>query len=525
STAVAEVAPLIEKRSLYCVQGTTHWSVIETEYPAETRRQLEALSSLPQLAAVVEADQLQQQIFLAACGGARGFVFSSDSSLAGERPSNEYRRMALELANRRLALVEPWIAAASQIQAIPTLNPNVQASLLSTPTAKLLIVVRSTVGDQFTVAPIPDRNIEIQAPGVPTDSEPYLLHSSGFQPIRHSRQAGGMRLVLDDRSRVSLIVLTQDPRVQRDMRRRINENGRRITELQYEIAQQTLALARDVTAQLRGGDQVATSQISLAWGELRQAQRGLEAGNLAAAEKKIANAMIGLQQVQRLQWERTSAQYYSPLTNPLTISYDLLPLALQLQSRLAIMSPSANRLAGGDMEDLSFLLSAGWRQTQNPAPGIELQCELTSSEVKGGDYALRLGAAPTGERPPLLTDASPLKIDSALVDVQPGQLLLIRGWAKVRAHAASGRSSLEIYDSLGGRRLGLSLSADDQWQEFSLIRAADKTGTIRLSFELNGLTEATIDDVSIELYEQRRRRPRAAPELESEASIEDGWLR
>ncbi|EAQ82244.1 hypothetical protein [Blastopirellula marina] len=524
SALPADLPQKIEKRSLFCSQSAAHWSTIETEFPEETRRQLEALSSLPQLSAAIEADQLQQQLFLSACGGARGFVFSSQSSLADERPVNEYRRAALELANRRLALVEPWIAAADQLRPISTIYPNIQATLLSTPTAKLLIVVRSTAGDQFTVAPTPERPVAIQVPGVPTDSEPWLLHNSDLQPVRHSRQDGGIRLVLDDRARVSLIVLTQDPIVLRDMRRRIEENGRRITELQYEIAQQTIALARDVTAQLRGGDQVATAQIALAWGDLRQAERGLEVGGVALAESKIAAAMGNLQQVQRLQWERTIAQYFSPVTNPLTISYDLLPLALQIQSRLAIMEPSANRLAGGDMEDLGFLLSTGWRQTQRPSPGINLQCELTSSEVKGGNYALRLGVLAENNLAQVLADAPPLKIDSAVVDVQPGQLLLIRGWVKVRSEIAPGRNALTIYDSLGGKRMGLQMAADDQWQEFSLIRAANEAGTIHLTFEMTGLAEATIDEVTIELYEQRRRQPRATPQIDAEAPLDDDWL-
>lgn len=515
----------IEKRSLFCSQTTAHWSVIETDYAPETLRQLEALSSLPQLSAAIEADQVQQQLFLAACGGARGFVYRSRSSLSDDRPVNEYRRSALELANRRLAIVEPWIAAAEQATPIPTDYASVQAAMLSTPTAKLLIVVRSLPGDQFTVAPPPTGAFAIQVPGVPTDSEPYLLSNSNLKQLEHSRQSGGMRLVLHDRSRVSLIVLTQDPIVLRDMRRRIAENGRRITELQYEIAQQTLSLARDVTGQLRGGDQVANQQIASAWADLRDAQRGLEVGSIGTAEPKIAAAMASLEQVQRLQWERTIAQYYSPLTNPLTISYDLLPLALQLQTRLAIMEPSANRLAGGDMEDLTFLLSTGWRRTEIPSPGVKLLCELTSQEVKGGNYALHLGVLPDAEIAPVLSGAPPLKIDSAVVDVQPGQLLLIRGWVKVSSKAAPGQNALTIYDSLGGRRLGLQMPANDQWEEFSLIRAANEPGTMRLTFEMNGLAEVMIDDVTVELYQQRRRQPRAAPQIDTETTLDDAWLR
>ncbi|TWT32659.1 hypothetical protein [Blastopirellula retiformator] len=525
STSAMEITAEIEKRSLFCSPTTTHWSVIETDYPDETRRQLEALSSLPQISAAIEADQLQEHLFLAASGGARGFVYTSRSTLADEQPVNEYRRAALELANRRLMVVEPWIAAANQLTPVTTNNPTIKATMLSTPTAKLLIVVRTAPGDQFTVAPPQSRAIEIQVPGVPTDSEPYVLHNSSYQPMQHSRRSGGMRLVLHDQSRVALIVLTQDPIVLRDMRRRLQENGRRITELQYEIAQQTLSLARDVTAQLRGGDQVANTLIAAAWGDLREAQRGLEVGSIATAEAKITDAMTALQQVQRLQWERTIAQYYSPLTNPLTISYDLLPLALQLQSRLAILEPSANRLAGGDMEDLSFLLATGWRQTEYPTPGVKRLCELTSTDVKEGNYALHLGVFAENEQAPVLSGLPPLKIDSAVVDVQPGQLLLIRGWVKVSSQTAPGKNALSIYDSLGGRRLGLHLPAINQWQEFSLIRAADKAGEMRLTFEMTGFAEATIDEVTVELYEPRRRKRRPPPETSSEASLDEAWLR
>ncbi|PHS02855.1 MAG: hypothetical protein COA78_20150 [Blastopirellula sp.] len=516
SDSLKNLSPWLQYRKLSSSSGTMHWFTVPTQRDPQVVKQIQQLANSSEVTHGIDPVQLEQAAFTALSSGMQGLYFSSHSSLSADHPVDAIRRASVELINRRVMLIEPWIAAGRYVSEVDCKDPNVRVSLFSTQTALLLIAVRTQTNDQYVPAPLPEHNVVIQVPGVPAASEAYLIDNASLRPLSHKRSAG-MRIVLDDHQQVSFIVLTQDPRVLRDLRRRIEENRGPIAQLKYDLASQSMQLVQAIDRSLGTSRSNAglARMINQAWANLREAGRSLESSNLALAEKLTQESANLLQQAKRIQWEQLSLQYESPVTNPLMISYDLLPLATQLQSRLASMSPAPNKLAGGDMEDLSYLLTTGWRQIQQtPMPrGYKGNVELSNTQAHQGHYDLHLQIQADRRGNIAQLESPPIKVISAPIDVSPGQLILVRGWFRIDQPLASKSDGLIIYDSIGGKELALHVHEAPQWKEFSLIRAVGQQKEMRLHFELESVGDVYLDDITMEPYQAGTPRPRFAPDL------------
>jgi len=73
------------------------------------------------------------------------------------------------------------------------------------------------------------------------------------------------------------------------------------------------------------------------------------------------------------------------------------------------------------------------------------------------------------------------------------------------------RDGMLVFDSLGGKPLGLRVQSGGDWQEFSLYRAVGEDQSVNVSFVLSGLGEAWIDAVSISALESSTMNRAASP--------------
>jgi hypothetical protein len=62
---------------------------------------------------------------------------------------------------------------------------------------------------------------------------------------------------------------------------------------------------------------------------------------------------------------------------------------------------------------------------------------------------------------------------------------------------SGGIDGLTITDSLGGPDLGLRVRQTSDWQQFKLVRGTSEPAELTVSFTLNGIGTASIDDVSV----------------------------
>ena len=86
--------------------------------------------------------------------------------------------------------------------------------------------------------------------------------------------------------------------------------------------------------------------------------------------------------------------------------------------------------------------------------------------------------------------------------VRASQWIQIHGWVHVPEAIRGSHDGLAIYDNLGGWDLAERVRPGTGWREFMFYRAAKGARPLVISFALTGMGEASIDDLSVSLWDQ-----------------------
>jgi hypothetical protein len=448
-------------RSLLARPGTPIWSSIPTQFDQAVGRQIAALSGVATAPPNIDAVQIESLVQTACMRGVRGFVFDSHSSLSQSDAATRLRATTLELINRRLQMIEPWLAAGKVIGRISSADGAWTGVVLHVDRARLLIPVAEHALPQSNAT-----EAVFVVPGVPESCQVFELSPAALRTLPMQRVAGGVRLAMrpdDD----SFILMTEDPQVIQSLRQSIARDGARIVHLERDRA-------------------------------------ALSAASIAAAE------------------QRRSIDASAKLSsNPLALSRERPIEFAAFQRTYATLRGGENLLYGGDFEDVGQMTHFGWQHFCDPVPGVDSRAELSIVEPRHGNYCLELHAsatAPDIAQPTV--DSAPVWIQSPPMPVAGGQWIEVTGWVRIDEPIIGGDEGLQIVDSLGGPDLSLALDQTTGWQPFQMIRAVPESTEFRLTFALTGLGSARIDAVMIRTLEQ----PTASP-LPPSASARDNAIR
>lgn len=482
--------------------GVPLWTAIQTQ-PSETLHEQWAGLGTGTPPKTFSGDQIQLQVYTALWAGVRGLVFESFSPLTATDPDTRSRAAAIELTNLQLEIAEPWMATGSVLATVPASEPGkgITAVVYQAEHGRLLVPLWSAPKAQYVTGQSAGTSIAFVVPGVPESYNAYQMGPGGLRPLRHKRQTGGVRIVVDEIDLTSMILLTENPLLVTAMTRRVNQASRRWAELQRELAvakQQTVA---QVLGQLPARTRVANEAELLASAQkaLAQCDALLASRDEGGAYVQAVRALRGLRLVERATWEAALAPIHDPSASPGAVTFPTLPLHLALVDRAKASGSAVNLLAGGDFEDFAVMTQAGWRHFQHPQAGVTSSAELSPTAARAGRLGLRLSARPADpQAPPLWLESPPVWITTPPLAVPAGQTLLIHGWVQVRQPITASVDGLLIVDSLGGEALAQRVRGTSAWQEFGLYRVAPRSGTVTVTFALTGLGEAWIDDVTIQ---------------------------
>ncbi len=480
--------------------GIPIWTTVQTQPTEALRHQWANLGQGP-LPAAFSGEQIQLLVYTALWAGSRGLLFESFSPLSAADPDTRGRALTLELINLHLEIAEAWMATGTVVAAVPGSEKGITAAVFQAEHGRLLVPLWSVPGTQYVSGQSAGTGVAFVVPGVPESYNAYQIGPGGLRPLRHKRQTGGVRIVVDELDLASMILLTENPLLVAGMTRRVTQASRRWAELERELAAVKLQAVGAVLGQLpartRVGNQaelLASAQKSLA-----QCDVLLGARDEAGAYVQAIRALRGLRLVERAAWEAGLAPLRSPVASPGAVAFPTLPYHLALMERASASRPGANLLAGGDFEDFGAMSQAGWRHFQHPAAAVQGSAELSPSAAHAGRFGLRLTARPTDPKaPPLWLESPPVWITAPPVTVSAGQVLLIHGWVQAPQPIAASVDGLLIVDSLGGEPLAQRIRGTSGWQEFGLYRVAPQSGTVTVTFALTGLGEAWLDDVTIQ---------------------------
>lgn len=497
--------------------GTPFWASIRTQMHPSIREQTQAFGDQAPVPPTLEPEQIQLLTYHAIASGARGLWFRSDSRLDATDRQTQLRAKSLEYLNLELQRIEAWAATGTHESEVATNDPSIRASLLRTDRSRLLLVIRKLRDQQYIAGREDPRPVSLEIAGIPTTDEAYLLGETGLQRLRHERNAG-MLITLPPPAQVSLAVLTQDSLAVNFLAMEINKTRPRRDALAGEIAANIYTAVVETSQQLQSALPVSRtsnqdwngSTLSQARSALQHYERLTTGGGHERAEEFLQRGLQLLASARYEQWSSIASAFPMPVASPLCVSYHSLPQHLALSRQLQSATWGPNALAGGDLENLQHLQSAGWRNLTSLPTELHTRVELSLDNPRSGRSSLRIQCWPAqADQAPPVIESPPMSIVSGPVPVRAGQVVRIHGWARVPERIQGSLDGLLIYDSIAGRALAARLDQASDWQEFTLYRAIPRDSSLTLTFALSGIGEAWLDEVTVNALDLPLRQARA----------------
>jgi hypothetical protein len=498
----ADFADWLEGRPRLARPGTPFWVQIPTQPGRVVQQQAQALAPTAQFPTSIDGPQLEALARLAGTRGCRGFLFQSNSPLNAGDESTRCRAALLELVNRQLLMIEPWLASGKIVGRVATADSAEAAAVLQVEQARLLIPLdrlEPQDAERQQTDTLTSGQKSLIVPGVPESNQVFLLSPAGLRPITHNRVAGGI-LVVFDGDDDALLLMTEDPRVIASFRQGAARVGQSAARLQRDLA---LAQGKQVIATDRGleplgwVDADARRDVAAAGALMKECDRQLSLGDMDRAYQLAGAARRLLSQAAVRQKQSLNVPDVLA-SSPLAVSCDTLAEQAALVKSSAALRSGENQLYGGDFEDLALVMQSGWQHVSHPLPGITAGAELSADRPQSGSHCLRLSAAASVPgQDPALVPGSPVRIVSPPVPVMAGQTLEISGWVRVPEPITGSVDGLQIVDSLGGAELAIAVRQTSDWQPFRMIRAVPESTAVTVAFVLTGLGSASVDAVMI----------------------------
>ena len=494
----------VRQRPRLARPGTIVWSSVQTQPPLTLEHQWAAMGKEHSLPPLLGSEQIRLMAYTAIAAGSRGLLFDSRSSLDATDAATRARAAALELLNLELKLIRPWVSAGRTATTVASSQPEVSGAVLRLERSRLLLPIWTGRGAQFVPGQAATKTISFVIPGVPDSHRAYEISPGGLSPVRHQKRVtGGMQVTLDEFSLSRPILLTEDPQVTAALTQRTREPGlaRRSAELYRKLAARKLEVDEDVDRRLSGLPAVwrADDDLNLARKHLQSCDAMLVRGEYQTACAEAQRSMRMLRMLERKNWLTATEGLQTPVASPATTCFSTLPWHWELTRQTRGWQLGMNRLPVGDFEDVSSMVSAGWKHLQHKSTGVAAQAEVVPQAAHSGRGGLRLTAVSEDpEQSPTLVESPPIWLSSPPLDVEAGTLIRIQGWVQVPTAITGSVDGLLIFDSLSGEPMAERIGETAGWQPFTLYRVATQSGQMTITFALSGLGEAWLDDISVQ---------------------------
>ncbi len=488
------------------------WADIQTELSASLVAQIGTLAKkIPPIP--LEPQQIKFLVFEAISGGSRGLRFLSRSRLDGTDPVTRLRAQTIQWANAEIDQLEPWAVGGALMGEVATGDEQLEVTSINTNRSRLLLIQRPTHHEQYLTGDVPLRTIAFGDSASTATDFAYLIGDTELTPLPNARNFSGTHVQIENCPFVAAVVLTQDPMVIKNLTRSYDRIGQQpIVELHQELTRQWLAIMQLIDKQMgRMGrsSAPASSALNEAINAFRMAENQMNGNSqqsavgylnltderLAAMRREIITGPLGM--------------FQSKTSTPFTVHCSLIPLHWELAGRLANADWNPNGLAGGDFENLEHMMSNGWENRRLDDDLLSTQVELSDSAVVDGRYGLRMSIVEKSSAVGLV-EATPLWIATPELPVKGGQLVRIHGWVNVPQVIKGSHDGLTITESLGGEDMKERILVTSGWQEFTLYRGVPNNRTVQVTFALNGIGAAMLDEVTVRTIDLPAPSPRQA---------------
>ena len=473
------------------------WGDVQTEISRGSAEQVSAMVGVSR-PTPIEPEQIKMMAYEVIASGARGIRFQSRSRLDATDPSSRLRATTLRWLNRHLEQIEPWVAGGVFIRNRNRTQNNVSVTPIRTARSQLMLIQRLTGQEQHYAGDPAPTEIVFDNEGAAKTDRAYELTDHGLLPLSEQRDHTGSQISVKNCYYTAAVVLTQDPTVVSRLNQSYQQPGQTFVQSKLELAQHWLAITQLINEQVNQLEisvPIASGALQEASDALRKAESLINSATPDSGSRFVNLAQQRLAVARRELLNMPLQQFKSNVPTPLLMHVSMVPLHWQISRELTTENWRPNSLPAGDFENLEHMLNNRWENRKVQTQGLQTKVELSKAAAVAGEYGLKMSI--TGRPDSDTIETTPLWIATGPVAVKPGNLVRIHGWVRIDRPITHGRNGLLITDSLGGEDLAERIDGTEGWQEFALYRAATRNSKVSVKFELTGVGEVLLDEVTI----------------------------
>lgn len=482
--------------------GCSQWTSVQAGWSAAATSQTAALAPRAKHLGWHEGRDVRRLAIDALASGSRGLFIRTPERLGGSAPQAKRFDQQLQLINRELALVEPWLVTGKRISAAQLIGSDVETTAWRLGRSRLIYIAGSPNPLPSSSQP-PAAATTLLVAGVPETVAPHLLTPAGLMPLSGKRVPGGLRIQLGDLSSGGFVLLADDTQALAEVKRRIGRNAEQVAKAERQLAVAELLQLESIHSQLYDA---RSKQLSRQITDLRGA---VQQCDLRLASRDYPSVLYLARQLRQAcaRYEATlvaNQQHEAGFVSIPTQSQPrLLPTHEALQQALRALSRGTNTLVGGDLESLAAVKSAGWQHASLSDAPFATSVEFTTQGAQQGRACLRIQSQATGSPSEPQPSPEPVVwVTSPQVPATPRSIVEISGWVRVQTPLPSAgqrntAGKLVIVDTLGEQELSLRIPATRGWQPFRMVRTVTEAGHLQLNFAVEGSATADVDAVMI----------------------------
>jgi hypothetical protein len=448
-------------------------------------------------------------------------LYRSTRPLSSGLLMDNQRSIALSYVNRMVAMIGPWVTAAT-----PAPPPGVEGApyrctrLTNDGTDTLILTSIATRGSEVLAGDGETLDILL----TPSDASKTVWRLTHFSAERIFPETTptGARLQVVSPDAAEIIVLSTDPSVGGRLSSSAQRFARQAGLDRWQLASESVRRTREnwMTARAtRALDrQPPPNLIEVAARTLADAEPMYRAGDIDASLRMARRADAW---ALRSEWQLAEAlmpDWPKPTSCP---PMDMGAAEIQTLWR-PLMDDQGwgeNRLASGSLDDPNTIGTHRWSFGRRMTHRAQSEVTHVTRGTYLGPGALRARVSPIADDAlPGGYEGTVIQIRGPAVRVPAGKAIRIDAMVRTLGFGAP-HQGLLVYDTIGGQEMGVLVRGRTEWTPVRLYRQPNEEREVNVMFELIGAGEATIDEVKLSIWEPELE---VTPSFRPIAEIETG---
>ena len=430
-------------------------------------------------------------------------LYRSTRSLASGSEMDSSRSMALSYCNRMIAMLEPWLAGAQLTLPMPVSPTEYHCTRLSKDDTDVVILTSDRCRGSELLAG-DGQSIEVALSPADVNKTIWRLTHFSAERITPEASPNGLKLSIVSPDVVEVLVVSSDPATGGRLSQSAQRFAKQASLDRWQLASDLVRRTRDqwttVVASRISTSPLPRDMIDVAGRTLADAEPLYRAGDVDASLRMARRADAW---AMRSMWQLTEVLMpdWPRMTSCPPIDCGAPEVQTLWFPLMHEQGWSRNYMSTGSLDTKDILSDKRWSFGKRLEDRANTEVILASRDTYSGPGALLARSTSIAEDPLLGGyEGTVAQIRSPSIRVSSGSAIRIDALVKTIGFGGDHQGIL-VYDSIGGQEMGVLVRGRPNWTPVRLYRQTLTDSDVSVMFEVIGGGEATIDEVTLRVWQ------------------------